>query len=252
MRLALAIALLAGCQSTLRSGHVTPDSGHEPLPDGSNPLDPDAFVPQDANPNACTNGRQIYLNFGGATLTRGAADATNGVAPWVGLNSGQNTATVPAFQGGDANSAATVRDQIIAALAPYPKLHVTTTKPTTGPFVEIVFGGTQGNIGVTQFDFAIQTQDCADTAKSDLGIVLDDSTQLGGLGVSANLALGAIGFGLGMVGTGTTGNCMCGWATNCNLGAGACTFSTIAGNTNQCPGHTNPQDQVAVLNTFCQ
>src|SRR5438874_11490855 len=124
MRLALALALfVVGCQSTLRAGRDnSPDARGHSTADSSG-SDVDAYVaPPDADPNACTNGRQVYLNFGGATLTRGASDATNNVAAWVGLNSGQQTATIPAYKNGDANAATTVATAVRNGLAPYPKI----------------------------------------------------------------------------------------------------------------------------------
>jgi hypothetical protein len=89
--------------------------------------------------------------------------------------------------------------------------------------------------------------------KNDVGWVSDAPT----VSYAQDLAIGAIGWGVGLNGTDDPNGCMCGWANGCSSAAGACTLSatipstTSSGNTT-CPNQ-NPQNEVAAFSTgFCQ
>ena len=69
---------------------------------------------------------------------------------------------------------------------------------------------------------------------------------------AADFAIGAILFGLGATGTTDPGDCMCGWLTQCQASNGACTVSSSINAALSCPNQTNPQDEVAILHSFCQ
>ena len=252
MRVALAFLLLvvAGCKAELSGRPRSVDAGADSSSNRLDASNPDSTV--DADPNACVTGRQVYLNFGGQVLTHQAtSDATQNQVAWGGGGAGTQY-NIPAYRGGDANAATTVANAIINGLKPYPTVHVTLSRPAAGPYVMIVFGGQPATIGVQgTYDFAVAHQDCTDATKSDVGIILDD---VNNLQQAANFALGAIGFGMGMVGTNISTNCMVDWNTGTftQPSTAACTFGNVAGATGQCGLGGNTQDQVAVLQKFCQ
>ena len=73
-----------------------------------------------------------------------------------------------------------------------------------------------------------------------------------------DLAVGAIGWGLGLNGTNSPTDCMCGWANECESQSGACSLSPSIATTpslspaTTCPNQ-NPQNEVAAFSTkFCQ
>ena len=79
--LALAI-VAAGCHASI-SNDVSSDAGDHGTVDASDDSGGGGIV--DAPPDApqCFNGRLIYLNFGGVTLTKGSSDATTNTAKWM-------------------------------------------------------------------------------------------------------------------------------------------------------------------------
>jgi hypothetical protein len=121
----------------------------------------------------------------------------------------------------------------------------------------IVFGGNNTNNGGTVgtiYGGATNEHDCGDLVKSDVGWVSDGPS----VSYAQDLAIGAIGWGLGLNGTNDPADCMCAWANNCNSASGACTLSaSIATTTSASPATTcpnqNPQNEVAAFTTkFCQ
>jgi hypothetical protein len=250
MRLALAVAVLAlGCDARLG-----PTVG-ETADASPNGVDPDAAMTDnngsaDAAPlQACANGRVVYLEFEGATLTQAssASDATQNQAVWMGV--GQ--ATLPGFRPNAADRAAQiaeVTDLVKQKLAGIPEITIVTTRPATGPYVMIGFGGVHQTVNVPYL-YAVNRLDCGDAAKSDLAWVFEDTptTQK-----AADFAVGSILFGLGATGTTSSNDCMCGWLTQCQPSNGACTLSSSIDAALSCPNQTNPQDEVALLHTFCQ
>lgn len=251
MRL-LALLMLAGCGAELNT------SGHEQLVDASqgggsidapNGVVIDAPVSSPDAAPACANGRVVYLSFDGETLTRTATDATQNHVAWIGVN----TANVPAFHPNLSNRAGqiqTIVDGVKSRLAATP-IDVVTTRPATGPYVMIVLGGDNGDVG-SNYTYATSDHDCGDLVKSDVGWVSDAPS----LTDVPDLIVGTIGWGLGLQGTNSPTDCMCGWANSCDDDGGACTLSATIATTNS-QGNTtcanqNPQNEVAAFSTgFC-
>jgi hypothetical protein len=252
MRL-LVLLMLAGCGAELNtSGHeVPPDAstggGSIDAPDGV-VIDAPMSMP-DAAP-ACANGRVVYLSFEGETLTRTATDATQNHAAWIGVG----TANVPPFHPNLNNRTTqiqTIVDGVKSRLAATP-IEVVTTRPVSGPYVMIVLGGDNGDVG-SNYTYATGDHDCGDLVKSDVGWVSDAPP----LSDVPDLIVGTIGWGLGLQGTSDPNNCMCGWANGCDDSSSACTLSANIATTNSqgnttCPNQ-NPQNEVAAFSTgFCQ
>jgi len=196
----------------------------------------------------CASGRVLYLEFEGATLTQAAtaSDATTNKAVWLGVS----TATMPQFRpnAGDRATqiAATVAD-IKTALAGFPDIEVVTTRPATGPYFMIGFGGAHQTVNVP-YTGAVNRLDCGDTAtKSDLAWVFESAQSPQ---VAANLAVGALLFGLGATGTTNPNDCMCGWLSNCSQNTTACTISTSITAISGC-NTPNPVDETQFLAKFC-
>lgn len=221
---------------------------------GSAGIDAGVSTP-DAPPPACPNGRKVYLAFDGVTLTQAAtSDSTQNRASWI--NNG--TSVVPAWRPNSSTRAqdiATVVAGVKSRLAMTP-IEVVTTRPTTGPYVMIVFGGRNeangGTVG-TIYSLATNEHDCGDLVKNDVGWVSESAT----LSYAPDLAVGAIGWGLGLNGTNDPTNCMCGWANRCESASGACSLSpSIATTQSLAPATTcpnmNPQNEIAAFTTkFC-
>ena len=199
----------------------------------------------DAAPDApaCFNGRVLYLNYGPQAITHaGTSDATQNQVDFLT----KTTSTVPAFHGGSATDAQQVTDLVRAGLSSFP-VTVVTDRPTSGPYVMILFGGTQSTVG-TGFGFAQNTLDCGDTNKNDVGWVSDTVPSLQ---LVANFAIGAVGFGLGLTATTDPNDCMCGWGNSCQQNGTACTLSPNIADKNQCGQAT--QNEVATFQqAFCQ
>lgn len=254
MRL-LALLLVAGCGAELNT------SGHEASPDASsssggsidasNGGASDAGVTSpDGSSSACANGRVVYLSFEGETLTYAATDSTQNHAHWIGVT----TAVVPPFRPNLTNRATEiqtivdgVRSRLAGTLAT-----VVTTRPASGPYVMVVLGGDNGDVG-SSYTYATGDHDCGDLVKNDVGWVSDAPS----LSYVPDLIVGTVGWGLGLQGTNDPNDCMCAWANNCSSASGACTLSSnitttaSSGNTT-CAGQ-NPQNEVAAFSTlFCQ
>ena len=204
MRLACAVATavaLSACGARVEGGDddsfVTPDA-----PANAN---------VDAAPDApgCFNGRVVYLNFDGQALTRGQSDATQNRASWL-LNA---TGTAPPFRQTSANRVAEITaivDGVRDALLQFP-ITVVTTRPTSGEYVMIVYGGTNTQVG-SFFTVAVQALDCGDLQRNDVAWL--SNANVGQRGI--NNTLGAIGFGLGLTATTDPNDCMCSWDNQCN------------------------------------
>lgn len=259
MRSALVLTLLAATACSARigddlesnnnNGGGRVDAGSDDIDGGpdEDPLDPDAPPAV-----ACPNGRAVYLNFEGVTLTDApTSDATLNRASWMNINQG----TAPRYKtnAGD-------RDQQILAivtgvraqLAAYP-IDVVTTRPATGPYVMIVFGGVADQVG-SSYGGAVSRLDCGDIQKSDVAWISDSVTPTQRV---VNFTIGAIGFGLGLSATKDPLGCMCGWDNDCESNNSvACRLSPNIerdDDANQrCQG-LNSQDEVAAFATkFCQ
>ena len=245
MRALLVFGLLAGCNARL--GYAPADLDATTIDDtGTHSTDVIVDGAPDAPP-LCGNGRVIYLNFEGASLTRAnTSDATQDYAVWMG----QATGTLAQFRPGAGDRTTQIDDTVTAfktGIAGHPDIQVVTTKPTIGPFFEIGFGGDASNVSVPYL-YAVDRLDCGDTAtKSDIGWVFEaaESPQR-----AANFALGALLFGLGATGTTNSNDCMCGWLTNCQASNNACTFSTSITAATGC-NVPNPVNETTYLDHFC-
>jgi hypothetical protein len=196
---------------------------------------------------ACASGRVLFLEFEGATLTQAAtSDATANKAVWLGVG----TATMPQFRPGAADRATQIADTVAdikTALSGFPDIQVVTTRPAAGPYFMIGFGGTHQTVNVP-YTGAVNRLDCNDTAtKNDLAYVFESASSPQ---VAANLAVGALLFGLGATGTTSSADCMCGWLTNCQATTNACTISTSITAASGC-NTPNPVDETSFLGKFC-
>lgn len=210
----------------------------------------------DAANAACPNGRKVYLNFDGVTLARATtSDARTNQASWLTNTS----AAIPPWHQGSGTRTSdiqTIVTGVKSRLAMTP-IEIVTQRPATGTYVMVVFGGQRtsdgGTVG-TPYSLATNEHDCGDGVKADVGWVSDVAS----VSYAQDLAVGAIGWGLGLNGTTSPTDCMCGWANNCDSASGACTLSaSIATTTSQSPATTcanqNPQNELAAFSTkFCQ
>jgi hypothetical protein len=254
LKLVPLLALACGCEASLGADHSDAGGGgggSDGSGSGSNQTDAAVSTPDAAT--ACANGRKVYLNFDGVAITQAAtSDSTTNKASWIGVT----TANVPPWRNGSGTRAAdivTVTDGVKARLTGLP-FDIVTTRPTAGPYVMIVFGGSSSTVG-SNYSFSTSFHDCGDTVKNDVGWVSDMGGQ--GLSLVADIAVGSIGWSLGLDGTNDPADCMCGWANGCTSAAGACTLSanigTIINNGLESPCKAGGnQDEVAAFSTgFC-
>ena len=259
--LAIGLLFVASCAARVGDGvnDGTPDApgATVKLDGGTSGGDSGNVTPMDAPMNAaCPNNRKVYLHFdGGITLQQAATSnsATN-QASWI-----SGSANIPAWRpsaGDRATQIATVVAGVKSRLAQTP-IEVVTTRPTSGLYVMIVFGGNStgngGNVG-TVWGGGTNEHDCGDTVKADIGWV----AEIINTSYAQDIAVGAIGWGLGLNGTTDPNDCMCAWANNCSSASGACTLSasvnyvTSGAPATTCP-NPNPQNEVEAFTTkFCQ
>lgn len=236
--------LAAGCSARLGQAEIDGGGARDGAGSGSGSAI-DAAV--DAPAAACASGRVVYLNFEGDTLTQGASDATTNHAVWMGVA----TATVAKFRPGAADRAQQILDIVTLVqqqLTAIPEIHVVTQRPAAGPYVMIGFGDAAQTVNVPYL-YAVNRLDCGDTVKSDVGWVFEATPSTT---MAANFAVGAIAFGLGVTGTTDVNDCMCGWLTNCQAATTSCTLASSIQADLRCPGQTNPQNEIAALQQFCQ
>jgi hypothetical protein len=235
-------ALIAGCHAGIglpAGEHADASAGGDgtPGPDGAAAIDAPT----------CFNGRVVFLEFGGVTLTQGATDASTNHAAWIGVA----TATVPAYHLGVANRMGQIQnitDAFRASLSRFP-ITVVTTRPAAGPYVMVVFGGQKTDVG-TIYSYATADHDCGDALKNDVAWLSDVAPTA----KAADYAVGAVAWALGLDGTNDPADCMCSWGNGCVQTAAACTLATsIATTPNLACGTANPQKEVAVFTqAFCQ
>lgn len=239
--------LCSGCSAQISDARDPTAGSIDPMPDAAVASPGDA-AGDGATAAACTS-RTVFLNFGGQALTRGPSDATQNQASWMTIASG----TAPPYLAGDGGRTAAIQsitDGVRGQLSQFP-ITVTTSRPATGSYVMIVFGGTADLVG-SNFGAAVNQLDCGDTRPSDVAWISDNATGQRAI----NLAVGAIGFGLGLTATTDQRDCMCGWDNNCRSSNGApCRLgSPIARDPaarQLCP-NTTTQDEVAAFRTaFC-
>lgn len=240
------LAIAAACGVQLESPQSL-------APDGPPGGGSDASLPDAPDPAPrCSNGRVVYLNFEGVTLTAAqASDATQNRASWMTISQG----TAPRYKSGAAD-----RDQQIASitagvrqqLSAFP-VTVVTQRPATGPYVMIVFGGSRDQVG-SRFGGSVNTLDCGDTAKSDVAWISDG---VNGTQRVVNFAVGAVGFGLGLSATLDPLGCMCGWDNTCTQDQTvACRLSTLINRDPQanqrCAGLTTQNEVDTFDAAFCR
>ena len=243
----LAALLLCACGASVTLSNDDNLGG----PDANN-IDPvDATVGIDAP--ACSNGRVIYLNFEGQALTQGApSNAQTNVASWMNKASG----AAPAYRAGATDRDTQIKaivDGVTAQLASFP-ITVVTTRPTTGDYVMVIYGGVQTDVG-SNFSVAVQQLDCDDaTTRNDVAWITGNVNGQRAI----NTTLGTVGFGLGLTATADPNDCMCGWANGCASNNNiACNLTPgIDRDVNaqqKCVNAGNTQNETAVFDkAFCQ
>ena len=240
---ALAIALCGGCSAQISDALDRSVGSIDPMPDAGPTPATDAGVMA-----ACTS-RTVFLNFDGQTLIQGPSDATLNQASWMTIRLG---AAPPYLAGNNGRSAAiqSISDGVRSQLSQFP-IKVTTTRPSSGSYVMIVFGGDASLVG-SNFSAAVNELDCGDLRPNDVAWIADTVTGQRAI----NTAIGAIGFGLGLTATTDQRDCMCSWDNRCSpnnslpcrLGSPIARDPTAR---QLCPGVTS-QDEVAVFRTaFC-
>jgi hypothetical protein len=245
--LAVAIALLgSACDAQISDG-LGANLAIIDAPTGGT-VDPAIDAPP-ATP-LCAS-RQVYLNFDGVTLTKGLSDATLNKASW--LNNVQ-TGTAPPYLKGVADRLTTIQsivDGVRTQLAQFP-ITVVTTRPASGEYVMIVFGGKQGTIG-SRFPAAVNQLDCGDAQHNDVAWVADTVAPVQH---AVNTVIGAIGFGLGLTATTDPMDCMCGWDNTCTsvdtapCKLGSPIFRDTAAN-QRCTGVVVQDEVVTLHDAFC-
>lgn len=204
----------------------------------------------DAAP-VCANGRVVFLQFDGQTLTKAAAsDATQNLASWMTIATG----TAPPYKNGSGTRTAEIQaivDGMRAQLAPF-NTQVVTTRPTSGDYLMIVYGGQPNQVG-SRFGGAVQALDCGDAVRNDVAWVSDN---VAGTQRIVNFSIGAIGFGFGLTATLDPQDCMCGWDNQCTSDNSApCTLTEgIARDPNanqRCAGVTTQDETTTFTNGFC-
>lgn len=245
------VLLIAACGAELaENGPFGPDASGGGGGDGGGGGGVDAAIDSPAVP-LCSNGRVVYLNFDGVTLTQGLSDATQNRASWLQAAS----STAPPYHNGQQNRQADIAQVtagVRAQLSGFP-VTVVNQRPTTGQYVMIVFGGSTADVA-SLFGGAVNQLDCGDAQRNDVGWISDgvQPTQR-----VVNLAVGAIGFGLGLTATTVPTDCMCGWDNGCTANnTAACTLTDgIARDSaanQQCAGLTTQSETVAFNQAFCQ
>ncbi len=161
------------------------------------------------------------------------------------------TATSPPYHAGQAARLTEIQnivDAVTARVSPFTM--VTTTRPTSGDFMMVVFGGAPAAMG-SSFGF-VQELDCGDQVRNDVAWVSDTFPA----GRIVNSVVGSIGFGIGLTATTDPTDCMCNWDNNCNPAAGDCVLHNgIARDpaaNQRCDAAPQVQDEIIEFNlAFC-
>ncbi len=159
---------------------------------------------------------KLFLVFEGATLTRGASDAV--LNRFSGIDNSLATATIPAWRATAPDRASQIQDvvcDIRESMYPF-DVEVVTTRPTSGDFEMIVFGGSFGDLGHTlgpgTFIFSFTNRDCNNASQRDVAWVTEHPSA--GADVlttieTANYAVAALGLDNGLGASKSATNCMC-------------------------------------------
>jgi hypothetical protein len=209
----------------------------------------DAGTDAAVDAKVCSNGRVIFLNFEGVGLSLAAtSDALANRINWF-----NNNVTIPRFRANDANRATMISDITRLARANLAQFPVTivTTRPATGPYIMVTFGGARSLFNTT-FP-AVTGLNCGDTTKSSVGWIADDVTAQQGANLVVSVA--AIGVGLTGITESQPRDCLCGWggAVCTPDQTQACVLSTAVLRDQRCPNEAASQNEVASFNkAFCE
>jgi hypothetical protein len=253
MRNLLALSmLLAGCGAKLAedsNNQLSVDAGSQQPIDGA--INPNIDAPAGSQDAPAAAARVVYLNFTGATLTKGPSDATTNTASWL-YNA--TTGTAPAYAGG-ATAIGTIVTGVTSRLNGVAT--VVTTRPTSGEYVMIIYGGTAANVH-SFYGVAVNQLDCGDTRKNDVAWIAGNVSPTAAI----DTTMGAIGFGLGLSSVNSVDDCLCSWGNNCTPSNAACvlrdgqtrdpnvTNDPNTGAAQICPGTT--QDELTTFRTAFQ
>jgi hypothetical protein len=206
----------------------------------------DGALGSDAAAPACS--KVVFLQFEGQVLTRGPSDATKNTASWM-TNA---TGTAPKYRATSGTRDAEIEaivDGITQRLTSFP-IAVVTTRPASGNYNMIVFGGTSQDVGSSYS--ADQHLDCGDKTANDVAWISDGITPTVKI---VNVAIGALGLGVGLNGTSDPNDCMCGWDNTCMPNMTACTLTAgIARDPNDsqvCVGGPTQDEPAAIKASFC-
>lgn len=246
LRLAALAVALCGCSAQISDARG-PNVGSVVEPDAGTGTG--TGTTGDAGVVAACSKRTVYLNFDGQKLTRGASDATLNQASWMTIAEGTAPPYLAGTTGRDA-AITRIADGVRSQLSQFP-ITVATTRPATGSYVMIVFGGSADLVG-SNFGGAVNQLDCGDTRPNDVAWISDNLTGQRAI----NTAIGAIGFGLGLTATLDPRDCMCSWDNGCrsNNNAACRLGSPIDRDPaarQTCPGLTTQDEVAAFRGAFC-
>ncbi len=165
----------------------------------------------------------IYLSFEGEQITKGATtDATTNTSA-----AAKQDATIPPYLSArPSDRKVIIRDtyfRLAELLGPY-DVALATTRPASGPYQMIVFGGSSELIGFPAGIGAVSDPDCGDTVASDISFIFDT---IDDEAWTTQVSMASIGLNVGIPSTNRWTDCMCfsgsecGYmhpAINCTLG----------------------------------
>jgi hypothetical protein len=192
----LAFAFSIGCVGT---GTTPPD-----------PPDP---------PDPVVERATVFLNFEGVTLQPGAEDATANTAGF--FETPQTMQPYKSTAADRATQIAAITTSVKAILAPF-DLEITTTRPTTGPYDMLVFGGSSQDVGLTSGVDGIAAIDCLDLNPSNIVLLFGDAFPVTAPDVIASLSVTALGITNGIPTSTVDNDCMCWGGGGCSQ-SGRCT-----------------------------
>ncbi len=233
------------------------------IPDAAAPGDARVDGPRpDAGPFNCATSptagtHRIFLAFDGVSLTRATSDSA--LNQFSVIDPSITTAVIPAWKTGAADRAAQIQTIVCMmrqALYAF-DVEVVTTRPATGDYEMIVFGGSPSDLGFSSQGLvltSLSAKDCANANQRDVAWVAErpDGSFTLTASEAANGASAMHGVGNGLAASTIGTNCMCAVAVpyNCDTNA-TCSFSTTSpiapngGNFCSAPGTT--ENQVAKL-----
>ncbi len=227
-RCALVAISVAACGSGGRSfdagGSMDGPANIDASPPDAISADAACGVSSPVCPRLCGSGgaHTVFLNFNGVTMTKAAVtDATANESATIPM-----TGTITAFHAGlpgRLTEIAEITSQVRQLLGPY-DIDIVDTRPATGPYQMIVFGGNPQSLGYPSPADAVALGDCGDSVPSDIAFLFDhfttDETRL----VSSTV-VGMIGINAGMPTSNEPGDCMCFNGSTCYMSSQTlCTF----------------------------